>query len=276
MTTIRTDLSVDWTDRAGTEAKVRTKIKRLLRRHRDQLPLMPVPTNGGGDQATLDPVNYFADLIVDRRRRCIDTGLRLATGCSTRHRTKRHGITDVNGSFRAAKRRRLLPPRVKRPGARYRRTNSKRPSPVEAREPYVRRSPRQQGRMSIQAGPHGSQAFRVGGPAAWQTPKGRHRGQAAPFSSAIAVQPARGVPAAGPFHQVLHSDTSICWLPTFEPFKAELRARMRLDRLRKPTSGPSGVRQSRRSVEARRQRQRGVETPGAGRLRTLATHRAHQ
>lgn len=68
VTTIRTDLSVDWTDRAGTEAKVRTKIKRLLRRHRDQLPLMPVPTNGGGDQATLDPVNYFADLIVGQAK----------------------------------------------------------------------------------------------------------------------------------------------------------------------------------------------------------------
>lgn len=31
---IRTDLTVDWADRAATEAKIRAKIKRLLRRHK--------------------------------------------------------------------------------------------------------------------------------------------------------------------------------------------------------------------------------------------------
>jgi hypothetical protein len=35
---IRKDLSVDWIDREATEAKIRTKIKRLLRRNRDKLP----------------------------------------------------------------------------------------------------------------------------------------------------------------------------------------------------------------------------------------------
>jgi hypothetical protein len=31
-----------------------------------------------------------------------------------------------------------------------------------------------------------------------------------------------GVPSPGPYHEVLNSETSICWLPTLEPFKAEL------------------------------------------------------
>ena len=49
---IRKDLRVDWTDREATEATIRTKIKRLLRRNRDKLPkLQPTaataPTGGG-------------------------------------------------------------------------------------------------------------------------------------------------------------------------------------------------------------------------------------
>ncbi len=82
------------------------------------------------------------------------------------------------------------------------------------------------GSMSIQAGPQGASSLRQkhnpGRPAAWQTPKGRKRGQDAPFSLAIARETTRGVPAAGPYHQVLHSETSICWRPTFEPFIYEL------------------------------------------------------
>ena len=35
---IRTDLTFDWTDRAVTEAKIRAKIKRLLRKHRYRPP----------------------------------------------------------------------------------------------------------------------------------------------------------------------------------------------------------------------------------------------
>ena len=43
---IRKDLSVDWTDREATEAKIRTKIKRLLRRNRDKLPRLQPAADG--------------------------------------------------------------------------------------------------------------------------------------------------------------------------------------------------------------------------------------
>ncbi len=82
------------------------------------------------------------------------------------------------------------------------------------------------GDMSIQAGPQGSQTWRhPPGPdstAKWQTPVGRGRAQAVPFSLSIAPERQPGVLAPGPYHQVLHSQTSICWLPTFEPFRREL------------------------------------------------------
>src|SRR2546428_8770885 len=55
------------------------------------------------------------------------------------------------------------------------------------------------GQMSIQAGPHGSSAWRHGSrpdePSKWQTPSGRNRAQAAPFSLSIAAQTEPGVPA---------------------------------------------------------------------------------
>ena len=38
----------------------------------------------------------------------------------------------------------------------------------------------------------------------------------------MAKETTPGVPAPGPYHQVLHSETSICWLPTLEPFQEEL------------------------------------------------------
>jgi len=82
------------------------------------------------------------------------------------------------------------------------------------------------GSMSIQAGPHGATSWRHGDrhdrPVAWQTPKGRKVGQDAPISLAIARETRRGVPSPGPYHQVVHSETSICWLPTLEPFVQEL------------------------------------------------------
>lgn len=82
------------------------------------------------------------------------------------------------------------------------------------------------GDMTIQAGPHGSSVFRhrtgTGSPRAWQTPRGRKRGQEVPFSLAMAPETTPGVPAPGPYRQVLHSETSICWLPTLEPFQNEL------------------------------------------------------
>lgn len=80
--------------------------------------------------------------------------------------------------------------------------------------------------MSIQAGPNGSFTSRnpPGTPVAarWQTPLGRSRAEAAPITLSIARETVPGVPAPGPYHQVLNSKTSICWLPTFEPFRKEL------------------------------------------------------
>jgi hypothetical protein len=79
---IRRDLTVDWTDRRATEAKMRTKIKRLLRRHRDKLPApVPARSNGGGEPA--DRLNYLADMILDQARCSTDTGPRSRAGCST-------------------------------------------------------------------------------------------------------------------------------------------------------------------------------------------------
>jgi type I restriction enzyme, R subunit len=62
---IRKDLSVDWTDREASEAKIRTKIKRLLRRHRDKLP---PPAGGGGGGAGDWSINYFTQLVLDQAK----------------------------------------------------------------------------------------------------------------------------------------------------------------------------------------------------------------
>ena len=82
------------------------------------------------------------------------------------------------------------------------------------------------GRMSIQAGPRGASAWRHGhdpeSEAKWQTPRGRQRAQGAPFSLSIAPEAEYGGPASGPNRQVFASRTSICWLPTLEPFQNEL------------------------------------------------------
>jgi type I restriction enzyme R subunit len=59
---IRKDLTVDWTDREATQAKVRTKIKRLLRRHRKELTKA---LGGGGPPHDLD---YYTDLILEQAR----------------------------------------------------------------------------------------------------------------------------------------------------------------------------------------------------------------
>jgi hypothetical protein len=81
------------------------------------------------------------------------------------------------------------------------------------------------GQMSIQAGPNGSQtwrhASRPDSSAIWQTPTGRHRGRSTAFSVAIALETTPGVPATGPYHEVIHSEASICWMPTLEPFAQE-------------------------------------------------------
>ena len=60
---IRKDLTVDWTDREATEAKIRTKIKRLLRRRRKELRKAAA---GGGKPP--DDLNFYTDLILDQAR----------------------------------------------------------------------------------------------------------------------------------------------------------------------------------------------------------------
>jgi hypothetical protein len=53
---IRADLTVDWTNRESAEAKIRTKIKRLLRKHRATVLAGPCPGRlaeaGGGRYRT--------------------------------------------------------------------------------------------------------------------------------------------------------------------------------------------------------------------------------
>jgi type I restriction enzyme, R subunit len=60
---IRSDLTVDWTNREATQAKVRTKIKRLLRRHRKDL----AKTAGAGGSAPHD-LNHYTALILEQAR----------------------------------------------------------------------------------------------------------------------------------------------------------------------------------------------------------------
>ncbi len=54
---------MEWADREATEAKVRTKIKRLLRKHKYQ---SPKPTNGGG--GGLAGFDYAAQLVLDQAK----------------------------------------------------------------------------------------------------------------------------------------------------------------------------------------------------------------
>lgn len=60
---IRKDLTVDWTDREATQAKVRTKIKRLLRRRRKAL----TKAVGTGSAPPHD-LDYYTNLILDQAR----------------------------------------------------------------------------------------------------------------------------------------------------------------------------------------------------------------
>lgn len=84
------------------------------------------------------------------------------------------------------------------------------------------------GEMNVSAGPQGSFATRTGYASdrlfKWQTPKGRGTAQAKPFHVSFAAESQPGVPAKGPFHQILHSPTTISWRPTLEPFRHELPA----------------------------------------------------
>lgn len=58
---IKEDLTVDWADRESTEAKIRTKIKRLLRKHGYQPPL-----GGGGGDA--DAISHYTQLVLDQAK----------------------------------------------------------------------------------------------------------------------------------------------------------------------------------------------------------------
>ncbi|MDQ3758727.1 MAG: type I restriction endonuclease subunit R, partial [Actinomycetota bacterium] len=63
---IRTDLTVDWADREATEAKVRAKIKRLLRKHRYRLPRRAMDGgSGGGGPLDLDEA---AQLVLEQAK----------------------------------------------------------------------------------------------------------------------------------------------------------------------------------------------------------------
>jgi type I restriction enzyme R subunit len=58
---IRADLTVDWADRESTEAKIRTKIKRLLRKH----GYKPPATGGGGGA---DAIGQYTQLVLDQAK----------------------------------------------------------------------------------------------------------------------------------------------------------------------------------------------------------------
>jgi type I restriction enzyme R subunit len=57
---IRADLSVDWADRESSEAAIRVKIKRLLRRHNYKSSKQP----GGGP----DDLNHYTQLVLDQAK----------------------------------------------------------------------------------------------------------------------------------------------------------------------------------------------------------------
>jgi hypothetical protein len=82
------------------------------------------------------------------------------------------------------------------------------------------------GSMTIEAGATGASAFRhpagSGPPPAWQTSRARSRAQRAPFAISMARETTPGVPARGPYHTVLQSETMISWHPTLQPFGDEL------------------------------------------------------
>jgi type I restriction enzyme R subunit len=58
---IRADLTVDWADRESTEAKIRTKIKRLLRKH----GYKPQTTASGGGA---DAIGHYTQLVLDQAK----------------------------------------------------------------------------------------------------------------------------------------------------------------------------------------------------------------
>jgi type I restriction enzyme R subunit len=61
---IRNDLTVDWADREATEAKVRAKIKRLLRKH----GYHPPSSRGGGGRRVRNGLDQAAQLVLDQAK----------------------------------------------------------------------------------------------------------------------------------------------------------------------------------------------------------------
>jgi type I restriction enzyme R subunit len=61
---IRADLSVDWADRESSEAAIRRKIKRLLRKHNYR---PPAASGGGGGEGRYD-VNHYTQLVLDQAK----------------------------------------------------------------------------------------------------------------------------------------------------------------------------------------------------------------
>jgi type I restriction enzyme R subunit len=59
---IRANLDVDWADREAIEAKIRRRIRGLLRKHGYR-----PPTTGGGEQATSD-LNHYAQLVLEQAK----------------------------------------------------------------------------------------------------------------------------------------------------------------------------------------------------------------
>lgn len=62
---IRKDLSIDWADRESTEAAVRRKIKRLLRRHEYEPPASS--DSGGGSDGQVD-LNHYTQLVLEQAK----------------------------------------------------------------------------------------------------------------------------------------------------------------------------------------------------------------
>lgn len=62
---IRRDLTIDWADRESTEAKIRAKIKRVLRKRRDALPAL---RSGGGAPMPRPEIDDVAQLVLDQAK----------------------------------------------------------------------------------------------------------------------------------------------------------------------------------------------------------------
>ncbi len=65
VTSIRADLTVDWADRQSSEAAIRRKIKRLLRRHDYRPAAASGPSGGGGGAHDL---NHYTQLVLEQAK----------------------------------------------------------------------------------------------------------------------------------------------------------------------------------------------------------------